>query len=116
MASKFVIILEKNLATGLFSAVLWADVPVGRQAFYAKPGAVSAWPGASAGENAALASGAVAEQVTVLTVSDGATLAQLKTAAVAQWAAFQAFVTAYNPWSRYGSFYDGTTWTAGGAI
>ena len=29
-------------------------------------------------------------------------------------AAFQAEITARNDWSRYGTTFDGTTWTAGG--
>lgn len=112
---KQIIVLEKAEAAGLYRAALWADVPVGRQAFYAKVGAVSVWTGASAGENALIAAGAVAEQVITITSADGATPAQLMAAVRQQFAVYQAFVTAYNPWSRYGSFYNGTTWTAGGA-
>lgn len=113
--AKQIIVLDKIPESGLYRGVLWADVPLGRQAFYAKTGAVSVWTGASGAENTAIAAGQVAEKVITLSVSDGATLAQLKAAFIEQQVLFQTFVTTYNPWSRYGSFYDGTVWTAGGA-
>ena len=73
MAAKLIIILDKNSQSGLFRCALWADVPASRQSFYANPSAQSIWTGASAGENAAIAAGQVAELVIDLPVSDGAT-------------------------------------------
>lgn len=113
--AKKIIVLEKSPESGLFRAALWADVPVGRQIHYAKPGAVSAWVGASLAENTAIANGQIAERVITLAVSDGATNAQIRTALERGWTDYQAYITEFNPWFRYGSFYEGTTWTAGGA-
>ena len=111
--AKHVIILEE-LDTRSYRYALWADVPVARQAFYARPGAVSAWTGASAAENAALAAGAVTEHVDHFVVPEGTPIAQVRALLQTQWQGFQGRITADNPWVRYGTFWDGTTWTAGG--
>ena len=110
--AKRIIVLD--LTGGTLRAALWADVPVARQPFYAQPGAVSAWKDASGPENAALASGAVAEKVIAYTPAPGETQAQGRAILIAKWTSWQAYVTATNPWARYGSFYDGSSWTAGG--
>ena len=115
MPAKLIIVLEKNLQSGRFRAALWADVPVGRQAFYAVAGATSAWSGATAAEHAAIAAGQVAELVIDLPVSDGATATQLRAELILRQATYQAEVTTRNPWIRYGTFFDGAAWTVGGA-
>ena len=109
--AKRIIVLDKT-PEGV-RAALWADVPVARQPFYARAGAVSTWAGASVAENDAIASGAVAEKVMLYSPAAGETLAQGRAILIAKWTSWQAFVTASNPWARYGSFYDGSTWTAG---
>lgn len=111
MASK-IIILETESARQIRYA-MWADVPVARRPFYAKADFVSAYLSASAGEIAALRSGAVVERVAVERI-DG-NLAAVRTTLEARFAAFQAEITALNSWARYGTVFDGTTWTAGGA-
>ena len=110
-----IIILDKNAQSGLFRCVLWADVPVARRPFYADASLKSAWTGAVAAEIIALTTGAVVERVIELAVSDGATVAQIQAELISRRTLFQAEVTARNPWLRYGTRYDGTTWTAGGA-
>ena len=114
MPSKLIIVLNKNKQTGLFRCALWADVPATRQPFYADAGAKSSWTGASVAENTAIAEGQVAERVIDVPVSDGATPAQLRSELLNQQVRFQAEITDRNPWIRYGSFFDGTTWTSGG--
>jgi hypothetical protein len=96
-------------------AALWADVPAGRQAYYADSGAVSAWRDAQAGDNTAIASGAMVERVVTLQLAPGESLATVRGAAQAAWTDWQNQVTTDNPWARYGSTWDGTTWAAGGA-
>ncbi len=115
MPAKRAIILDR-LEPGRFRVALWADVPAARQQFYAKGGAVSAWTGASAAENTAIATGAVAERVQDIAASSGATVATLRTLIQQAWQAFQDEITQENPWNRYGAFWDGVTltWTAGG--
>jgi hypothetical protein len=115
MPSKLIVVLEKNVQTRRFTCALWADVPLARQPFYAVPGAASVWRGASVAENTAIANGQVAEQVIDLAMGDDATMAQLRVELLIQQQVFQAHINSYNPWVRYGTFYDGTAWTAGGA-
>ena len=66
------------------------------------------------GASSAIATGAVAERVIQYDTGAAETLNQIKAVMVSNWTAFQAEVTAKNPWARYGTFFDGTTWTTGG--
>lgn len=93
---------------------LWADVPEARQPFYADATKVSAWKDALAADNTALQNGSVVEEVRYSTFNSGETLAQIKAALVIASNDFQANTTAHNPWGRYGTVWDGTSWTNGG--
>lgn len=120
MARRIIILdripMNRRLA---FNYVLWAAVPAERQAFYANANAKSAWPGASSQENADIAAGAVLERVGTYqdrTPNATETLADVRAALQTAWAAFQNEVTNLDVrWSRYGTSWDGTTWTAAGA-
>jgi len=113
MAAKQIIILEQ-LDAGRWRVAYWLNVQAQRQSFYANPNATSVWSGASTDENAAIASGAVREVVDVYSVVGSPGLAAVEAALQANWANYQAATDAYNPWNRYGSFWDGSSWTAGG--
>ncbi len=123
MPSKRIIILENqtqgqlgNEAPKVFRAAFWADVPAARQSFYVKTATpFSAWPGASGAELTAIQTGQVAERVINAPIAFNATLASAQATLQAMWTDYQAEITAANPWNRYGSFWDGTTWTLGGA-
>jgi hypothetical protein len=113
-----VIILEKPEIrdnTNVFRYVFWADVPAARQAFYARPGAVSAWKDALTADNTNIANGTYAEKVDTLQVAAGTGITAMQVFLQDKWTAYQADVTALNPWVRYGSTWDGTTWTVTGA-
>lgn len=110
--AKRVIILD-SVGT-LYHVVLWADVPVARQPFYAAQGARSQWNGASQAEHDAIASGAVAERVIEFNLFSGEGLAAVRARLQATWQAYQDEIAVHNSWARYGTFWDGTTWTAGG--
>jgi len=100
-----------------FRVAFWLDVPVARQPFYADAAFVSAVIGVDApdaSELSALRSGVVVEVVDTVFMPTGTTLAQLRTRAQAIHTRLQADVTARNLWARYGSFWDGTTWTVKG--
>lgn len=118
MAARFrIIILDKPDfdAPRVFRYVLWADVPVARQAFYAKPtGTVSAWKDAIAGDNSQLVSGAVSEKVATINGQAGWTIADYQTELQTRWQAYQDAITNTNLWNRYGSTWNGTTWVLGG--
>jgi len=123
MASKRVIVLERLLnrevnmgdqAPQLWSYVLWVDVPAARQSFWANTGATSAVRNIASSDLLAIQNGSVVERVGVLEVDKGATLGQLQTQLQITWTAYQTEITNYNPWNRYGTFWDGASWTAGG--
>lgn len=115
MARKIIILDRTDMPSDQnYRVAYWLDVPVVRQSFYADPAAKSAVVGASVPEVAALTAGQVVEVVETIKRTTGATLAALRTAMVARLAALQADLTARNPYDRYGTSYDGTTWTAGG--
>jgi len=98
-----------------FNFVMWSDVPPARQAFYVKAaGTVSAWKDALASDNSNLVSGLVSEEVRTLQVPAGTPLGQARTMMENLWTQFQDRVTNANPWARYGSTWDGTTWVVGG--
>ena len=119
MARLNIIILDRSDPTNpnVYRYVFWADVPSARQPFYAAlagPTAVSAWKDALAADNTALQNGSVVEKVDTIQVPSHATLAQIRVFLQDKWAEYQAAITARNPWQRYGTTWDGTTWTAGG--
>jgi hypothetical protein len=106
-----VIVLERDHDTNGFNYVLWADVPVARQPFYAKPtGFKSAWKDALPADLTALESGAVAEATGYVAFPSGGSMAQAQAKLEQKHAEFQAQVTNANPWRFYGSTWDGTAW------
>jgi hypothetical protein len=109
---KTIIILENTGNT--YRYALWAAVPSARQAMYAVVGRVSAWKNASTAENAAIAAGQVVERVGEFVVDAGVTLATVRSQLVQLQADYQAEINLTNPWNRYGTFFDGTTWTSAG--
>jgi hypothetical protein len=116
MARFRIIVLDKVLAeTNAFNVLLWADVPVARQRFYANDTiAASAWMDAIPADVDALKSGAVVEQVHKISRSQGGNMAQMQGDAQAAWQAFQDTINTTNLWNRYGSTWDGTTWVSDG--
>src|SRR4029434_8545129 len=113
-----IIILDKPEIrdnTNVFRYVFWADVPAARQTFYAQPGAVSAWKNALPADNTNIANGVYAEKVDTLQVPPGTGIAAMQVFLQDKWTTFQADGTALNPCVRYGSTWDGTTWTLTGA-
>jgi hypothetical protein len=95
-----------------FNYIFWADVPAGRQSRYASSTKVSAWSGASSTDNANLQSGAVVEQPGLVRHPSGTPIATVEATLQSAWQNYQNNITAYNPWQRYGSFWDGSSaWT-----
>ena len=124
MPSKRVIVLERlgsketvygNQSPQYWSYVFWADVPVARASFYANAGLTSAVKDVAAGDLAALQAGTIVEKLDTIEVDKGATIPQLQTILEAKWTDYQAMVTNFNPWTRYGTYWDGT-WHASGVV
>lgn len=112
MARLKIIILDK--IGGKLHYAMWADVPAARQAFYADAGKVSAWKDALPADNAALQSGAMVERVASYKFEEGALPGRIRLELQALAGRFQVEINAHNPWSSYGTVWDGAAWTAGG--
>lgn len=113
MARKIIILESRPITAGeiAFRYAFWADVPAARQARYANAAFETQVAGATAGEFAALRSGAVVEKVDEARFG-AATVAQVQALLVTEFNAYQAKITAANPWQRYGTNWDGTSWNA----
>ena len=94
-----------------YNVILWADVPAARQSMYADPNAKSAWSGATAADNTNLQNGSMSESHFSQRIPAGTALAQIENFLQNAWTNYQNQITNYNPWQRYGSTWDGTTWT-----
>lgn len=93
---------------------LWAAVPATRVPFYANPNFVSAWKDISGPELQDLRLGNFTERVETFNNETPQNLAAVKAQLEARWTAFQAEIDERNPWDRYGSFFENTSWTNGG--
>lgn len=108
---RIIVLNQLNGDANLYSYCMWADVPTARQSYYANASNKSAWTGATSADNGNLVSGAMVEKVDSLRIPNGTTLAQIEAFLQIRWTNFQSDITAANPWIRYGSTWDGTTWT-----
>lgn len=111
MARK-IIILDQVGDPSDYRVVFWLDVPAARQRFYVNATAKSAFLDATAPELTAIQTGVVTEIVERFNRPNGTTLTTLRTALAARHVELQTKVADYNPWNRYGSSFDGSTWTA----
>lgn len=112
---KQIIILEK--VGGNFTAfryAMWLDIPATRQSFYANPSASSAYVNASTAEILALRAGSMKEIVDIITVPAGASIGSVQSSLITRFNEEQSEINTTNLWNRYGTFYNGTSWTIGG--
>jgi len=116
-----VIILDKPGAIefpDVYHYVMWADVPSARQVFYKKDATFkSAWKDALPADNTALQNGVMDERAGTIQAPKGSGMAPIQAELQTRWTAYQAEINATgasNPWQRYGSTWDGTTWTLAG--
>ena len=113
--AKRIIILEKISEDFLsYRYCLWADVPATRQSYYVNANFASKFKNIGDLEKLDLQNGKVSEFSDIIVVSPKITLPEIQSALIKKWQEFQDFVNSNNPWIRYGTFYDGTTWTVGG--
>lgn len=111
--AKQIIILDHPDANR-YKVAFWLPVPVARQSFYANANKDSAFANISTQELADLRAGLFIEQIDEFNFEAAATLAQTKTFLINEYNARLATAFALNQWNRYGSFFDGVSWTAGG--
>ena len=93
-----------------YNVVFWADVPAARQTYYANANATSAWKGAQAADNTALQNGSVVEYVQTHVFPAATAWPPIQSYLQTQWQNFQNNITNYDPWSHYGSTWDGASW------
>lgn len=115
--AKQIIILARSVGNDgpAWQVALWAFVPVAKQPFWSGKQVASVWSGANAAENLAISTGAVREIVETFTTGAGLTLAQIQAALIQHAVDWQTEVNGDATFGRYGTFYDGVIWTAGGA-
>lgn len=94
-----------------FRFVFWASVPAARQTFNADPTETSVVKDVTAAELTAIQNGQIIEQVNTVNYPAGTTIASIQADLVNKFNAFQAQVTALNPWKYFGTTWDGTAWT-----
>ena len=124
MARLRIIVLDRSKDDlNQWRCAFWADVPAARQALYANKEVLvngvwtlvprrSAWRDALTADNTALDNGSMTELVDTVSVDPTLTVVQIEALLQTRWQAFQDQVNiAAHPWKRYGSTWDGTTWT-----
>jgi hypothetical protein len=115
---QLIVVLERTSAgPTTIRYLMRAAVPSARQAYCANPTLQSAYPATPAGDLTALRAGQYVESA-VVEEFPGLNVAQIQAALVARQATYQAAITAggsSNPYQYYGTSWDGSTWTPGGA-
>jgi hypothetical protein len=114
--AKHIIILERMGAPSdlNYRYLLWADVPAARQRFYAGLQVASNYRDATSAELEALRSGAVVEEIRSRVFLSGTPLATMTAALEQDFNDFQSAITNSNSLGRYGSYWNGVTWTIQG--
>ena len=110
MARK-IIILDQVGGPADFRVAFWLDVPAARQPFYVNANATSEVIGASVAELDAIRTGKVVEAVQQILRPNDVGIGALRTLLQAEHARLQNNLTTVNPWARYGTSWDGATWT-----
>jgi hypothetical protein len=113
--AKKIIVLERvgEPSDDSYNFVLWATVPTGREPAYANAGKTSAYQDATPEELTALQDGTVVERTGTLAYPAGGS-GNFKQDLQKLFSEFQSEINKANPWVRYGTSYDGTTWTNAG--
>jgi hypothetical protein len=112
MARQIIILEQPGLPSDLrYNVAFWLAVPATRQAYYADPAFKSAVVGITGPELTALQSGQVLERIEEVSYTKGTGMAAITADLERRYTELQGFLTAQNPFNRYGSFWDGTTWT-----
>lgn len=93
-----------------FRFVLWATVPVSRQALYADPTKTSVVKDITAEELQDLRDGKFVESQETAEFLAGTSIATIQAKLIERFNTFQAKITTANPWRFYGTSWDGTSW------
>ena len=113
---KKIIILERQNepSDNTFRVVFWAVVPVTRQLAYANSSFNSQYKDAIAQEISDLRTGVVVESVETFMYPAGTTQLVMTTDLINKYNIYQNFINTRNTYSKYGTSWDGTSWTTAG--
>jgi len=112
MARQIIILEQPGLPSDLrYHVAFWLSVPAERQQYVANPDATSRVKDATTGELTALRDGSVVEFMHEAIYPLNTPISVIGNDLVARYNETQAQVNANNPWNRYGTFYDGNSWT-----
>ena len=110
--AKRIIILERAEGNPInYTVAFWLVVPVARRSYYAAVGKKSAWRGASQAEHDAIAAGEVLEVIDSCSQMATATEGEVALDLEARWAQKQSVLTLALLLYRYGTYWDGISWT-----
>ncbi len=115
MAKQIIILERTDEPSDLnFNVVFWPVVPSARVAFYADALKTSRFKDISAQELTDLRAGSFIEIYEKVSFIAGTTLNNIRVDLAARFNRHQNDLNNQNPFVRYGTFYDGSSWTAGG--
>lgn len=114
MARKIIVLDRTNRSPALvgYRYALWADVPAARQKFCVDAAKTLRVLDPTAQELADFRAGKFLEKIEEQQWRIGTPVADILASLVAAFGAWQQYVNTDNPWDRYGSYWDGTSWTA----
>jgi hypothetical protein len=118
MAKKIIIKEKVNYnGKGYFevNSVIWCDVPAGQQPFRADANFVSSYPLATQGETDAIRNGSIAEFQILTSYLNGTPASVIKADLINIFNIKQAQVNSETKYNFYSTYYDGSSWTTGGA-
>ena len=109
---KRIIILERIFDPELrFKYLLWAEVPVGNESYFANPNNISAYKNIGPADQLKLINGDLVERVGEYQTLKDTPLATIANDLKTLWASFNNEIQNHNPTVKYGFSWDGTTWT-----
>lgn len=116
--SKKIIILERTGEPSdlNFTVIFWLTIPATRKAFFAKESATSIYKDATPDEIKAIQEGTIQELVINVSYPSKTPLSEITSELTAKFNEQQINLNTYNPFVRYGTFWDGTNWTNQGVI
>jgi hypothetical protein len=115
MPSKKIIVLERDTTVPLaYKYALWATVPSGRYSKYADSGKTSSYKDISSQDLNELRSGMFLERVQLGSWDQGTAISAIQAELIGTYNLFQNEVTNDNTYQRYGTFWNGSSWTASG--
>lgn len=115
MAKQIIVLERLDEPSDLnFNVAFWLVVPVTRTSFYVDSNKISQYKDISAQELSDLRAGLFIEKVQKVSYLSGQTLTFIRNDLQSRFTNLQNELNNQNPFVRYGTYFDGTSWTTGG--